>query len=59
VYDFNVSTSAGTGAQGSANGIGAVATFNHPVGITVDANGTLYVSDSGNNLIRKITIEKL
>jgi sugar lactone lactonase YvrE len=53
-----VSVSAGIGAPGSANGTGTVATFNHPRGIAVDANGTLYVSDSGNNLIRKITIEK-
>ena len=53
--DGTVSTLAGNGASGKANGKGASATFNSPFGITTDALGNVYVADSGNNLIRKIT----
>jgi sugar lactone lactonase YvrE len=53
--NFSVSTLAGNGSVGSANGVGAAATFNKPAGIAVDAHGTLYVADKGNNLIRMIT----
>ena len=48
-----VTTLAGTGSSGSANGTGTSASFNHPQGITTDGTN-LYVVDSGNNLIRKI-----
>jgi gliding motility-associated-like protein len=50
-----VSTLAGSGAAGSANGTAASATFNNPSGVAVDANGTVYVADNGSHLIRKIT----
>ncbi len=50
-----VSTIAGNGQKGNANGNASIATFNNPTAIAVDANGNLYVADSGNNLIRKIT----
>ncbi len=50
-----VSTLAGSGVQGSNNGAGALASFNGPSGIAVDASGNLYVADSGNSLIRKIS----
>jgi sugar lactone lactonase YvrE len=52
-----VSTLAGSGKVGSANGAPAEASFNHPTGLAVDSNGTLYVSDEENQLIRKITPE--
>ena len=32
------------------------ATFSHPSGLTADKNGVLYVSDSGNNVIRQIDV---
>jgi len=50
-----VTTLAGSGAVGSADGTGAGASFNHPRGIAVDASGTVYVADTGNNTIRRIT----
>ena len=51
-----VTTLAGTaGVSGSADGTGATARFDFPHGITNDASGNVYVSDTGNNTIRKIT----
>ena len=41
--------------SGFADGVGSAARFNDPCGICVDAGGTLYVADSGNNVVRKIT----
>jgi serine/threonine-protein kinase len=52
-----VTTIAGTGAAGSADGAGHTATFNGPTGITVDGGGNIYVSDAGNYKIRKIVIK--
>jgi len=51
-----VTTMAGMPAQsGFTDDTGSAARFNSPLGITVGANDTLYVADSGNQLIRKIT----
>ena len=51
-----VTTIAGTGSMGSANGIGTSASFYLPQGACVDNLGNLYISDSANNLIRKIAV---
>ncbi|MGA2082747.1 MAG: NHL repeat-containing protein [Holophaga sp.] len=54
--DGVVATLAGTpGQQGSADGPGQSALFNGPNGIAIDTLGNLYVADSGNSTIRKIT----
>ncbi len=51
-----VSTLAGSAGQaGSQDGTGDSARFNQPSGVTSDAAGNLYVSDTGNALIRKVT----
>jgi len=50
-----VSTLAGTTTRGFANGVGASASFYKPHGVAVDANGNVYVGDTFNYAIRKIT----
>src|ERR1700743_3109281 len=49
-----VSTFAGTGVAGAANGPDT-ASFNSPLGVALDGTGNVYVADYENNLIRKIT----
>ena len=51
-----VTTLAGTaGVVGSANGTGSAAQFNYPRGMTIAGAGNLYVADSINETIRKVT----
>ena len=50
-----VSTLAGSATSGFANGPGLSASFNGPTGVAVDGSGNVYIADSGNHLIRKIT----
>jgi sugar lactone lactonase YvrE len=47
----------GTGAVGRQDGPAKIATFNNPTGIAQDFESNLYVADTGNNLIRKITAD--
>lgn len=51
-----VSTVAGAGSAGRADGIGTAASFNAPLGLTIDGSGNLFITDAGNYLIRKINI---
>jgi len=55
--DGLVSTVAGSGVAGYADGPGATAQFNQPIDVAVDDNGVLYVADNINHKIRKITPE--
>jgi len=50
-----VTTLAGNGAAGNADGTGSAATFNEPLGVTVDPAGNVYVADYINNALRKVT----
>ncbi len=54
--DGIVSTIAGAaGVEGYVDGVGSAARFNQPTGIAVDKIGNVYVGDSNNYVIRKIT----
>ena len=51
-----VTTLAGAaGTSGSSDGSGSAASFNGPSGIVADATGNLYVADTLNDTIRKVT----
>lgn len=47
-------TLAGGNGAGYRDGAGAQARFNSPQGVAVDANGTVYVADTGNHRIRMV-----
>jgi sugar lactone lactonase YvrE len=54
--DGAVTTYAGlAGTVGATNGGRLVARFNSPKGLAMDLNGNIYVADTGNHVIRKIT----
>jgi len=54
-----VTTYAGTGKAGFRNGAAREAQFNAPSGLALDKAGNLYVADTLNNVIRKITPQGL
>jgi sugar lactone lactonase YvrE len=55
--DGVVSTVAGSGTAGFADGPGDVAEFHTPQGIAVDARGVLFVADSANHRVRQIAAD--
>ena len=50
-----VTTLAGSGSPGKVDGTGTAALFKFPAGISVDAAGYVYVADTDNQVIRKIS----
>ena len=50
-----VTTLAGNGSPGFADGTGAAASFNSPYGVAVLSDGTIVVADTGNHAIRLVT----
>jgi trimeric autotransporter adhesin len=52
-----ITTAAGDGKTGSSgdNGPAASAQLNAPEGIAADSSGNLYIADSGNNSVRKVS----
>jgi hypothetical protein len=52
-----VSTLAGSGIQGTADGEGIAAQFFSPGGIVRDSFGVYYIADTENHLIRKMVLD--
>lgn len=53
--NYVVSTYAGTGALGSSDGTLSASKFRHPFGMAFDQAGNMYVADSENGVIRRIS----
>ncbi|MBE9583414.1 SMP-30/gluconolactonase/LRE family protein [Mucilaginibacter sp. JRF] len=53
--DAQVTTLAGNSAAGFVDGTGTSASFNYPMGVWADNTGDIYVADSYNSAIRKVT----
>ena len=45
------------GARGFADGTGEAARFDTPSALAVDAQGRLYVADTGNHAVRRIAVD--
>ena len=50
-----VSTIAGSAPSGLVDGVGTAAKFNNPIFLAVTFQGTIFVSDTNNDLIRQIS----
>jgi sugar lactone lactonase YvrE len=53
--DGTVSTFAGGYQPGAVDGSGSAAGFRNPQGLAIDASDNLYVADTGNHTIRRVT----
>jgi sugar lactone lactonase YvrE len=52
--DGSVTTIAGTGTAGSADGPGSTATVNSVEGMVIDSGGTIFITDAGSHSVRRI-----
>ena len=50
-----MTTLAGSGSGSWADGTGTAASFRSPYGVSVDSNGAVFVGDSSNRRIRKVS----
>jgi uncharacterized protein (TIGR03437 family) len=58
--DGTLTTLAGTGSPGySGDGVASLSLLNYPTALAVDHQGTVYIADSGNHLIRKVVSGQL
>ncbi len=57
--DGAIVTIAGTGEEGYSgdNGVATAAKLSHPRGLAVDGNSNVYISDSGNCRVRKVSAD--
>lgn len=55
--DVHVDTYAGDLEPGDSDGPGHSARFDRPTGMALDAQGNLYVADTGNHRIRKVSLD--
>ncbi|MEK7918883.1 hypothetical protein AAB988_28450 [Burkholderia contaminans] len=51
-----VTTLAGSGQSGSTDGLGANASFNHPMGIAINSSGIAYITESDVNIIYSVNL---
>ncbi len=54
---LTIRTLAGSVAPGATNGFGSNARFNRPNGVAADRSGNVYVADTENGTVRKITAD--
>ena len=55
IADDQVYTAFGIGLPGSGEGVGVGSRLNRPTGLATDPAGNVYIADTGNHLIRKVT----
>lgn len=53
--DGRVTTLAGSGERGHVDGAGTSVRFTYPTGLAMSHDGVLYVADTGNQVIRKVS----
>ena len=56
--EWKVTTIAGAGSQGHADGMGSQAYFNQPHGVAVDHDDNIIVTDEGNYCVRMLSYDR-